>query len=122
MFASSWKKQSSRLKTGIMDLTNNEYIYGENGTFNVFESKKALLSDISSNKAFIADICSNNVFIDNAYIDNFFITNLGQNNNISDVWLNADLNNQNKIFVVDLSLFLYTYSRVGPAINVVSTM
>jgi len=99
--ASSWKKQSSRLKTGTMNVVNNETIYGENAAFNYLEAKFAYISDLSSTTASITTISAETAYLDNAYVNELYITNLGQNNIPNDRWLNVDASNN--IYVIDLS-------------------
>lgn len=100
-FTSSWKKQSSRLKTGNMNIINNDSIYADNSTFNNIESKFASFYDISSSLSSFENVHSNNGNFNKAFINDIYITNLGQNNLSNDKWLNVD--NNNKIYVVDLS-------------------
>ena len=99
--ASSWKKQSSRLKTGTMNVVNNETIYGENAAFNHLEAKFAYISDLSSTTASITTISAETAYLNNAYVNELYITNLGQNNIPNDRWLNVDASNN--IYVIDLS-------------------
>ena len=99
--ASSWKKQSSRLKTGTMNVVNNETIYGENAAFNYLEAKFAYISDLSSTTASITTISAETAYLNNAYVHELYITNLGQNNVPNDRWLNVDASNG--IYVIDLS-------------------
>ena len=99
--ASSWKKQSSRLKTGTMNVVNNETIYGENAAFNYLEAKFAYISDLSSTTASITTISAETAYLNNAYVNELYITNLGQNNIPNDRWLNVDASNN--IYVIDLS-------------------
>ena len=99
--ASSWKKQSSRLKTGTMNVVNNESIYGENATFNYLEAKFAYISDLSSTTASFTTISAETAYLDTAYVNDLYITNLGQNNVPNDRWLNVDASNG--IYVIDLS-------------------
>jgi hypothetical protein len=101
MSASSWKKQSSRLKTGSMNLVNNDTIYGENATFNHLECKFAYVSDLSSTTASFTTISAETAYLDSAYVNDLYITNLGQNNIPNDRWLNVDASNG--IYVIDLS-------------------
>ena len=101
MSASSWKKQSSRLKTGSMNLVNNDTIYGENATFHHLECKFAYVSDLSSTTASFTTISAETAYLDSAYVNDLYITNLGQNNIPNDRWLNVDASNG--IYVIDLS-------------------
>ena len=101
MSASSWKKQSSRLKTGSMNLVNNDTIYGENATFNHLECKFAYVSDLSSTTASFTTISAETAYLDSAYVNDLYITNLGQNNIPNDRWLNVDASNG--IYIIDLS-------------------
>ena len=101
MSASSWKKQSSRLKTGTMNVVNNESIYGENATFNYLEAKFAYISDLSSTTASFTTISAETAYLDSAYVNDLYITNLGQNKIPNDRWLNVDVSND--IYVIDLS-------------------
>jgi hypothetical protein len=99
--ASSWKKQSSRLKTGTMNLVNNDSIYGENATFNHLECRFGIFSDISASTASFTTISAETAYLDSAYVNDLYITNLGQNKISNDRWLNVDLSND--IYVIDLS-------------------
>jgi len=101
MSASSWKKQSSRLKTGSMNLVNNDTIYGENATFHHLECKFAYVSDLSSTTASFTTISAETAYLDSAYVNDLYITNLGQNNIPNDRWLNVDASNG--IYIIDLS-------------------
>ena len=101
-FASSWKKQSSRLKTGNTNLVTNDTVYGENVTFNHFVCNVAYLNDICSNICKVNDLSANNVFLDKALINDLHITNLGQSDAENDRWLNVDTSNG--IYIVDLSV------------------
>ena len=101
MSASSWKKQSSRLKTGSMNLVNNDTIYGDNSTFNHLECKFTYVSELSSTTASFTTISAETAYLDSAYVNDLYITNLGQNNIPNDRWLNVDASNG--IYVIDLS-------------------
>ena len=101
MSASSWKKQSSRLKTGSMNLVNNDTIYGDNSTFNNLECKFTYVSELSSTTASFTTISAETAYLDSAYVNDLYITNLGQNNIPNDRWLNVDASNG--IYVIDLS-------------------
>ena len=101
-FASSWKKQSSRLKTGNTNLVTNDTVYGENVTFNHFVCNVAYLNDICSNICKVNDLSANNAYLDKALINDLHITNLGQSDAENDRWINVDMSNG--IYIVDLSV------------------
>lgn len=98
--ASSWKKQSSRLKSGNMNLINNESIYGENATFNYLECKLGVFNDISGSLSSITTISADAIYVNDAFVHDLYISNLGQRVS-NDRWLNVDLSNQ--LYIIDLS-------------------
>lgn len=101
MSSSSWKKQSSRLKTGTMNLVNNDSIYGENGVFNNLECRLGVFSDISGSLSSITTITAETANLETAYVNELYVSNLGHNNIPNDRWLNVETNNN--IYVIDLS-------------------